>query len=328
MLRTVIGLTRVASTTDVAPDTGPDLMTEFDSGLGEDRAYEWGKEGEYGEIGGGTDSTRKLTCGWERHSKRYRDAGQKGYQCSASYLSICQQSKSRMSNPSWISSDIVSMDYHRIYCQQICHTLTTEEDCTSVFADEYDAFDCVWLSFAPASFTNSNPGKCEPRTLHFHRPWAIQQYRLGRDKRMFDSFVMQYDYFVKHCHQLGFRSKIACAQRGKPCTWAPHLASTDHYGACKVDAMVILGSFAPELAEIYAPEAYCTMRKTESECLAVNEKNLYLEDFIILPDRIWPYYVAIFAVISTLFLMVKCCRMPPPPYLPRRSKNFDKRNID
>jgi len=88
-------------------------------------------------------------------------------------------------------------------------------------------------------------------------------------------------------------------------------------GPCVANAVLILGSFAPELGEFFAPDAFCMNIKDERACQTVHlTKDLSLESFIIIRESLWPYYTAILTVWLTIFLLLKCCRLPPPPVLP------------
>ena len=289
-----------------------------DYALGPNSSYTWAVENKSLIVG--SDNTRKTRCGWQRDANVVNGVDSSGEAkglCYADWTEICQQFKSRLSDPDWQSNDLVSLDYLRRHCKTLCHALKSPDDCLNYSSD---SMACTWLYFDSVASGNSS-GVCVGRADAYMKGFAVGQIELGRDQEMYQSFIMQYDYFFRHCSQLAFRNEQTCTQRGAPCVWRPQLKESAVGGPCNADDLIILESFAPELAEFFAPETFCFQRITEGKCLTAHEeKDLSLISFIILRESIWPYYLTIFALLLSIFLMLKCCRMPPPPRTRRLSR--------
>ena len=276
--------------------------SDVEVGLGPSSQYSWGAEDSF-NVPGDID-TRKTRCGW------FRD-GNTG--CSADWRPICQQMMSRLSDPSWQSKDVVTLDFLRNVCGTVCHSLKSNEECSNFSAGN---MICHWLSFDSIE-SGSNSGVCVTRSLIAElRRFGMHQYHMGRDQELQSAFITQYYQFMLQCSQLGLRNENSCKQRGSPCIWRPHLTFSTIYTPCHVDDLAVLEMSSPELAEFFSPDTFCQHRDTEEKCLNAHvEKDLSLKTFIMMRASIWPYYLTIFTVVISILMMLKLCKMPPPPFI-------------
>jgi len=298
----------VATDTPVSADTQP-APIKVDGARGPLNSYRWWDENKSIIIG--DDETRKTRCGWQLNDMNPTLHNQQPV-CHADWTEICQQLKSKLSDPSWRSNDIVSLDWLRNHCGTICHTFTNLTACNNY---ESSSHTCSWLAF------DSSSGVCETRALeNSHVDYALGQQRFGRDRDLYFAFILQHDYFRRLCGQIGFRNKDSCERRGDPCMWMEPVKPAKA-GECIPSVPLILGSFAPELAEFFAPDVFCQNIREETECQTVHlKKDLSLKTFRIISDSVWRYYLAIASVFLSIFLMLKCCKLPPPPVLPARRR--------
>ena len=282
------------------------------SGLGPYGKYTWGTENRSAIPG--TDETRKVRCGWFRNDQSDAVAGNE--MCAADWRPICEQIKSRLSDPQWQSHDVVTLDFFRDTCGALCHFHTTMEECSKHASGNTV---CHWIYFDSIA-SGGTSGACVSRFLVSNtREFGLQQYRMGRDQELANSFIGQFHHFVNICSQLSLRNEQSCKQRGSPCVWRPHMKFSTTEAPCHVDELAVLENFSPELAEFFAPDTFCIHRSTESACLNAHiEKDLSLVSFIMLRKSIWPYYVTIIAMVLSILLMLKFCKMPPPPFVAQK----------